>query len=206
MTRYEGVPIHIDFVDNAELRMMTMLAPPIERLQPTLAKACLTSGAAVEQHRGATLKKACTPLGQTLNRKTASKRSHVNSALKSVSSDQSLAELAKSLNKIRLAQIEMKHQKMQFASDERTLALQKQMQDRDLQYKEQLLQHELALARLKAGKALDVGQGGYLTNTYSSSTDIDNFSQDLFSFGTGAMSTFPSLPPTDWGIPNASAP
>jgi len=28
MTRYEGVPIHVDFVDDAELRMMTMLGPP----------------------------------------------------------------------------------------------------------------------------------------------------------------------------------
>jgi len=182
------------------------LAPPVECLQPTLAKARLTSGATVEQRRGVTLKKAHTPSGQTLNCKTASKCSCINSALESVSSDQSLAKLAKSLNEIRLAQIEMKRQKMQFASNEQTLALQKQMQDRDLQYKEWLLQHELALARLKAGKALDVGQGGYSTNTYSSSTDIDNFSQDLFSFSTGAMSTFPSLPPTNWGIPDASMP
>jgi len=134
MTRYEGVPIHVDFVDDAKLRMITMLAPPpVECLQPMPAKACLTSGATVEQCRGATLKKARTPLGQTLNRKTASKHSCVDSALESVSSDQSLAKLAKSSNKIRLAQIEMKHQKMQFASDEWTLALQKQMQDRDLQ-------------------------------------------------------------------------
>ena len=29
MTRYEGVPIHVDFVDDAKLRMITMLAPPL---------------------------------------------------------------------------------------------------------------------------------------------------------------------------------
>jgi len=67
------------------------------------------------------------------------------------------------------------------------------------------MQHELERARLKAGKVPNVGQEGHSMNAYSSTTDVNKFSQDSFSFGTAVTSTLPYLPPAEWGIPEVSA-
>jgi len=82
--------------------------------------------------------------------------------------------------------------------------LKQQMQAKEFEYKEQMMQYKLKLAQMKIGQTpviagANFGQEDHLmTNAYPS-----NPSQDLFTFGTGAMSSTAllSLHAADWGTP-----
>jgi len=82
--------------------------------------------------------------------------------------------------------------------------LKQQMQAKEFEYKEQMMQYKLKLAQMKIGQTpviagANFGQEDHLTtNAYPS-----NPSQDLFTFGTGAMSSTALLSPhaADWGTP-----
>ena len=138
-------------------------------------------------------KNVCTPapLGPTgNNHKTSGKRSCVDSSLESVSSNQSqMAELAKGSHDIKLAHIELKHWKMEHKALEHTLIIKKEMQQQELASKEWMMQLEIELARTK-------GLHDCSTNMYANM----DFSHDPFAFGTGAMSTVPSVG-CQWTLP-----
>lgn len=131
------------------------------------------------------------PLGPTgNNHKTSGKRSCVDSSLESVSSDQSqMAELAKGSHDIKLAHIELKHWKMEHKASEHTLIIKKEMQQQELASKERMMQLKIELARTK-------GSHDCSTNMYANM----DFSHDPFAFGTGAMSTVPSVG-CQWTLP-----
>ena len=70
-----------------------------------------------------------------------------------------------------------------------------------------MIQHELELARLKAGKVPNVGQEGHSMNAYSSSTDVNKFSSRFvfFRYSCDKYLPFPSsCRSADWGIPEVS--
>ena len=163
-----------------------------------------------------------TPSALTSSGRNSNKCSHVDSSLKSVSSDQSqFADLAKSAQTIKLASIEMKrqrmehemvqaHQKMehemvqarekdQFAAEERALTLKQQSQKEELLLKHQLQEKELAyrerMLQLEVELArLKSRQAPSLMNKYHP-TNAYPSNADHF--------TFP-LPSTDWGLPGPS--
>jgi len=57
-----------------------------------------------------------------------------------------MAELAKGLHSIKLANIEMKHKKMELAAAERTLVIKQQMQAKQLEYQDRMIQFQVELA------------------------------------------------------------
>ena len=144
--------------------------------------------------------------------KTLGKRSHIESSLESVSSDQSnLIDITKDSFKVRMAHLDFKRKKLEIGAEERALLLKQQMQEKELAYKERIMQYELELTRLKmqipataGAHPIGFGPEGHSTNTYPPS---DNFSQDSFVFGAGTMSSMlplPSLSSGAWGSPQVS--
>lgn len=208
----------VAFVDDAK--------PPPP--QQTPANVDLTPSLAVGSHVAATpiaKKAAASSLlrASMSGRKAPNKRSRLDSSLESASSEQSqFAELAKGSHKYKMAQLELKRQKMelqiekeresqQFASQERSLAMKQKMQEKDLIYKTRLMQYELELARLRGGQVpmtSGVQSGvaqeghGFSMQAYPSNT---TFSQDTFTFGTDTTTTLPSLPPITWDSSEVSA-
>ena len=152
---------------------------------------------------------SCVPSVPSANGHKSNKCSHINSSLDSASSKQTqMAKLAKGSHSIKLVNIEMKHKKMELAAAEWTLVIKQQMQVKQLEYQDRIIQFQVELTRLNGKRGsvtspVSLRQGGHPTNTYCSSTDNGEFSGDTFIFGTGATK-FPSLPPTDWGLPEAS--
>jgi len=175
----------------------------------------LTSSVAVERHGdhvGAmpvVCKNSCTPSGSTGNNcKTSNKRTHVDSPLGSVSSDQTqLSKLTRLGCEYKKANLDMKHKKMELAAEEQLLGIKQKMQEDELMSKEQILCMELKIAQLRGGQAAvasgahpaGLAQEGHSTDAY-----INNFSQPSFTFGIHATSTLPSLPSADWSFPRAS--
>jgi len=204
------------FIEDAELSMVVTIT--LSLIQSTLARA---SGIAVGQHgahlatppvarrRLPLLGHSRAPSAPSANGHKSNKHSRIDSSLDSASSEQTqMAELAKGSHSIKLANIEMKHKKMELAAAERTLVIKQQMQAKQLEYQDRMIQFQVKLARLNGERGSVTGpvslrQGGHPTNTYRSSTDNGEFSGDTFIFSTGATK-FPSLPPTDWGLPEAS--
>jgi len=82
--------------------------------------------------------------------------------------------------------------------------LKQQMQAKEFEYKEWMMQYKLKLAQMKIGQTPVIAGANFrqedhlTTNAY-----LSNPSEDLFMFGTGAMSstTLPSLYAADWGTP-----
>jgi len=142
------------FIEDAELSMVvTITHSPI---QSTLARAL---GIAVGQHGAhlATPPVACrrlpllghlrTPSVPSANGHKSNKCSRINSLLDLASSKQTqMAELAKGLHSIKLANIEMKHKKMELAATEWTLVIKQQMQVKQLEYQDQMIQFQVELA------------------------------------------------------------
>ena len=148
-------------------------------------------------------------------RKSSSKRSRVDSELESVSDQSQFVDLAKGSYDFKIAHLAAKRKKMELqaerereaqrlTAEEWTLVLKQQMQAKEFEYKERMMQYELKLAQMKIGQTpviagANFGQEDHLTtNAYPS-----NPSQDSFAFSTGAMSStaLPSLHAADWGTP-----
>ena len=123
------------FIEDAELSMVVMIT--LSPIQSTLAR---VSGIAVGQHgahlatppmahrRLPLLGHSHMPSAPSANSHKSNKRSRIDSSLDSASSKQTqMAELAKGLHSIKLANIEMKHKKMELAATERTLVIKQQM-------------------------------------------------------------------------------
>jgi len=204
------------FIEDAELSMVVTIT--LSPIQSTLAR---VSGIAVGQHgahlatppvarrRLPLLGHSCAPSVPSANGHKSNKCSRIDSLLNSASSKQTqMAELAKGSHSIKLVNIEMKHKKMELAATEQTLVIKQQMQAKQLEYQDWMIQFQVELAQLNGEQGsvtspVGLRQGGHPTNTYRSSMDNGEFSRDMFIFGTGAMK-FPSLPPTDWGLLEAS--
>jgi len=204
------------FIEDAELSMVVMIT--LSPIQSTLARVL---GIAVGQHgahlaippmarrRLPLLGHLCMPSAPSANGYKSNKCSCIDSSLDLASSEQTqMAKFVKGWHSIKLANIEIKHKKMELAATERTLIIKQQMQAKQLEYQDWMIQFQVELARLNGKRGSVTGpaslrQGGHPTNTYHSSTDNGKFSGDTFIFGTGATK-FPSLPPTDWGLPEAS--
>lgn len=199
-------------------------SPPVEPIQSTLARAL---GIAVKHIAAPVMDRkwpashglSRTPTALTSSTHNSNKYSHVDSSLESFSSEQSqFTELAKTMQTIKLARIEIRHKQMelkieqackndQIAAEEwaltykrdmqkEELIYKKQMQERELVYKEHVLQLEIKLAWLNGGQAsviLGAHPVSLVQNTYSSNAD---------SF------TFPPLPSTGWDLlePSGSKP
>jgi hypothetical protein len=92
------------------------------------------------------------PSASTSSGHKSSKCSHLDSQLESVSNEQSqLVNLAKTLHKIKIASLGVKHLKIeqardskQLAAKERALILKKQMQEKELESKNLMQEKELA--------------------------------------------------------------
>ena len=168
---------------------------------------------AMDHRRSAIQGNSHTPSALTSSGCKSNKHSHIDSSLELVSSDWSqFANLAKSVQTIKLANITMKCQriehemvqackKLQFAAEEQALALKQQsqkeelllkhqLQEKELAYREHMLQLEVELTWLKSRQAPSLMHEYHLTDAYPSNTN--HF-------------TFP-LPSTDWGLPGHSVP
>jgi len=147
--------------------------------------------------------------------KSSSKRSRIDGELESVGDQSHFVNLAKGSYDFKIAHLAAKRKKMELqaerereaqrlAAEERALVLKQQMQEKEFEYKERMMQYELKLAQLKMGQTpiavgANFGQDDHsMANAYPS-----NLSQDSFAFGTGAVSStsLPSLRSPAWGTP-----
>jgi len=101
-------------------------------------------------------------------------------------------------------QAEREREAQCLAAKEWTLVLKQQMQAKEFEYKEWMMQYKLKLAQMKIGQTPIIAGANFrqedhlMTNAYPS-----NPSQDSFTFGIGAMSStaLPSLHAANWGTP-----